>query len=398
LKTITVSGVILVCCFLQLLFVPVVLLRSMGIGAAITVACTLLINLTLLPALLLAFPRFFAAATLPWRAACAPRTFFGCRTKTAKAKTTSGRASAIGLGRLSVRSKPKRKAQSARLPLSKAALDQSFHASDDDDDDVLLLLNEDTTAYNGQLQLAPVQPNRRARQAVTPTVKGDQNSSSDNNNNSGDDDIDSTFEFHSRNSDSGEENRSTSNIGGGGGGGGDDTALLPGSARLDRIYRDSRPARNAWYRWGEKVTAYPMVSFLVCVALIAPLGYPALTFSTSAGPLTLSSRALPPFAGFTTVGATGFSLGRVFPYRIIAYMKPAAKIDASGAMASLEGLFNATQHILEQLQRETGLGEIDAIHALPLPAGQPPLPWSEYFRCCGGNEFAEKWLPFALWN
>lgn len=59
--TITVSGSTLAVCFLGQLFFPLDLLRSLGIGSAIAVSMTLIVNLTLTPALLLSFPRFFTA-------------------------------------------------------------------------------------------------------------------------------------------------------------------------------------------------------------------------------------------------------------------------------------------------------------------------------------------------
>ena len=94
-------------CFVQLLFFDIVLLRSMGIGAAITIGATLLVNLTLLPALVLTFPRFCRASLLPWRQMCSWRACLG-------------------------------------LSSDSAMLDRHtlLHGNDDDDDDDLLLVSE----------------------------------------------------------------------------------------------------------------------------------------------------------------------------------------------------------------------------------------------------------------
>ena len=59
--TITVSGCTITVCFLGQLFFPLDILRSLGIGSAVAVSTTLIVNLTLTPAVLLAFPRFFTA-------------------------------------------------------------------------------------------------------------------------------------------------------------------------------------------------------------------------------------------------------------------------------------------------------------------------------------------------
>lgn len=63
--TIYVSGATLSACFFALAIFPVPLLRWPGVSTGITVCFAVLVNLTLLPALLLAFPRFFAGDVLP---------------------------------------------------------------------------------------------------------------------------------------------------------------------------------------------------------------------------------------------------------------------------------------------------------------------------------------------
>ena len=55
----------LVLCFLSLLLFPSDILRSMGLGCAIGLAVAITVNLTLTPALLLAFPNFFKRCILP---------------------------------------------------------------------------------------------------------------------------------------------------------------------------------------------------------------------------------------------------------------------------------------------------------------------------------------------
>lgn len=63
--TVLVSGATLVICFLALMFFPTAMLRSTGLGCAIAVTCTILVNLSLTPALLLAFPAFFKRSAEP---------------------------------------------------------------------------------------------------------------------------------------------------------------------------------------------------------------------------------------------------------------------------------------------------------------------------------------------
>ena len=61
-KIVLVSGVTLLLCFLMMLSLPVVLISSMGVSAAITVFMAVAAALTLQPALLLTFPAFFGAS------------------------------------------------------------------------------------------------------------------------------------------------------------------------------------------------------------------------------------------------------------------------------------------------------------------------------------------------
>ena len=62
--TITVSGLTLAVTFLGLIFFPLELLSTIGLGAAITIIVTLAVNLTLTPALLLTFTKFFQKFSL----------------------------------------------------------------------------------------------------------------------------------------------------------------------------------------------------------------------------------------------------------------------------------------------------------------------------------------------
>ena len=62
--TITVSGLTLAITFLGLVFFPVELLSTIGLGSAIAIVMTLIVNLTLTPALLLTFGGFFKKFTL----------------------------------------------------------------------------------------------------------------------------------------------------------------------------------------------------------------------------------------------------------------------------------------------------------------------------------------------
>jgi hypothetical protein len=65
------SGLTLSLCFLGLVFFPIDFLRTIGIGAAITLCVCIVVNLTLVPSLLLAFPAFFSQFALPaWMLAC----------------------------------------------------------------------------------------------------------------------------------------------------------------------------------------------------------------------------------------------------------------------------------------------------------------------------------------
>lgn len=75
--TILVSSSTLTLCFALLILFPLNLLQGSGIGCALAVACTLVTNLTLSPALLLTFDSFFARCTVPfsWRST---RAFWCC--------------------------------------------------------------------------------------------------------------------------------------------------------------------------------------------------------------------------------------------------------------------------------------------------------------------------------
>lgn len=57
--TVLVSGSTLMACFFGLMIFPVVVLRSPGLAAAIAIVITMLVSLTLTPALLFAFENFF---------------------------------------------------------------------------------------------------------------------------------------------------------------------------------------------------------------------------------------------------------------------------------------------------------------------------------------------------
>jgi uncharacterized membrane protein YdfJ with MMPL/SSD domain len=57
--TVLVSGFTLICCCFGLLMVPVDVIQSLGIASAVIVMCAMIINLTLTPALLYTFPRYF---------------------------------------------------------------------------------------------------------------------------------------------------------------------------------------------------------------------------------------------------------------------------------------------------------------------------------------------------
>ncbi|MHA2308131.1 MAG: MMPL family transporter, partial [Candidatus Heimdallarchaeaceae archaeon] len=62
--TVSVSGVTLAITYLGLAFFPLQLLATVGIGSAVAIIMTLLVNLTLTPALLLAFGKFFSKFSL----------------------------------------------------------------------------------------------------------------------------------------------------------------------------------------------------------------------------------------------------------------------------------------------------------------------------------------------
>lgn len=64
--TITVSGTTLALCFFGLMFFPVSILRTPGLGTGIAIIITLVVNLTLTPAILFTFDSFFMRCTEPW--------------------------------------------------------------------------------------------------------------------------------------------------------------------------------------------------------------------------------------------------------------------------------------------------------------------------------------------
>jgi len=57
--TIFVSGLTVVFCWLCLIFFPVIFLRSMGLGAGVTIFTTFIVNITLPGALIMSYPNFF---------------------------------------------------------------------------------------------------------------------------------------------------------------------------------------------------------------------------------------------------------------------------------------------------------------------------------------------------
>merc|ERR1719464_1421809 len=59
-KVIALSGTILSLTYFGLCFYPMEGLQSVGLGAGLAIVCTILVNLTLTPALLLLFPYFFS--------------------------------------------------------------------------------------------------------------------------------------------------------------------------------------------------------------------------------------------------------------------------------------------------------------------------------------------------
>lgn len=64
--TILVSGATLCFCFLGLMLIPIDLIRSTGVGCALSVGTAFAVNLTLTPVLLLTFPNFFERCIEPW--------------------------------------------------------------------------------------------------------------------------------------------------------------------------------------------------------------------------------------------------------------------------------------------------------------------------------------------
>jgi hypothetical protein len=64
--TIFVSGMTLLLCCWTLWLIPLNLLSSLGTAASAAVFMSVLLNLTLIPALIVVFPRYFTRATKPW--------------------------------------------------------------------------------------------------------------------------------------------------------------------------------------------------------------------------------------------------------------------------------------------------------------------------------------------
>jgi uncharacterized membrane protein YdfJ with MMPL/SSD domain len=63
--TILVSGVTLLFCLLGLVFFPLNMLQSFGVGCGFAIVISLLVSLTFAPALLMTFPKFFEASVKP---------------------------------------------------------------------------------------------------------------------------------------------------------------------------------------------------------------------------------------------------------------------------------------------------------------------------------------------
>lgn len=68
--TITISGVTLQLSFLALLFFPITVISSLGLGCALALVITLVVNLTLVPALILTFPGFFGVTESCFTSCC----------------------------------------------------------------------------------------------------------------------------------------------------------------------------------------------------------------------------------------------------------------------------------------------------------------------------------------
>lgn len=64
--TILISGLTLGGCFIGLIIFPGIMLKSSGIGCASAIFCTLIVNLTQTPAILLLFPNFFSGCVKPF--------------------------------------------------------------------------------------------------------------------------------------------------------------------------------------------------------------------------------------------------------------------------------------------------------------------------------------------
>mmetsp|Transcript_33049 Transcript_33049/g.71919 ORF Transcript_33049/g.71919 Transcript_33049/m.71919 type:complete len:913 (-) Transcript_33049:6-2744(-) len=70
--TICGSGVTLACCFLSLLFFPIGMLQSIGLSVIVGILTAIAVSLSVVPALILCFPRFFSNFDL-WGCGCVRR-------------------------------------------------------------------------------------------------------------------------------------------------------------------------------------------------------------------------------------------------------------------------------------------------------------------------------------
>uniref|UniRef100_A0A7S4T4M5 SSD domain-containing protein n=1 Tax=Alexandrium monilatum TaxID=311494 RepID=A0A7S4T4M5_9DINO len=95
--TITLSGVTLALSFLVLVFFPEAMFSSMGLGCTVSLCVALIVHLTLLPALLAAFPGFFGRCVATNR--CGRRVFGRCRPRPAgEGRASAGLRHADGAG------------------------------------------------------------------------------------------------------------------------------------------------------------------------------------------------------------------------------------------------------------------------------------------------------------
>ncbi len=96
-KIIVASGSTLVICFLGLLALPLNLMQSIGISCAVSLVYTMLVNLTLCPALLFTFPSFFTNSCLPqwWVRASDARLAVAMQQHAARVAAGAGDAAAL---------------------------------------------------------------------------------------------------------------------------------------------------------------------------------------------------------------------------------------------------------------------------------------------------------------